>query len=95
MRKLGECYQAELKRLANKLLTTKSSAQETFLGSVLRNERNSWSEFYRYVRRREGNKESIPAVKDINGGNISDPARKANILNKYYASVLAASGTFR
>jgi hypothetical protein len=33
--------------------------------------------------------ESIPEIKDCNGGNISDPVRKANIFNKYYASVFS------
>jgi hypothetical protein len=88
-RKLGENIQSELKRLSKKLLAAKRSAQETFLSSVLRNERKSWSEFYRYVRRRKGDRGSIPAIKDGNGGNISDPVRKANIFNNYYASVFS------
>ena len=50
-RKLGEHYQAELKRLFKKLLTAKRNAQETFLSSVLQNEGKSWSEFYRFVNR--------------------------------------------
>jgi len=33
-RKLGERYQAELKRLSKKLLTAKTNAQEKFLSSV-------------------------------------------------------------
>ena len=33
-----------------------------------------------------GNRENIPAIKDCNGGLITDPADKANNLN-YYASV--------
>ena len=53
-RKLGEHYQAELKRLSKKLLTAKRNAQETFLSSVLQNEGKSWSEFYRLVNRRKG-----------------------------------------
>jgi hypothetical protein len=47
-------------------------------------------EFYRYVRRRKGNRKSLPAIKDCNGGNISDPVRKANIFNKYYDSVFSS-----
>ena len=50
-RKLGECYQAELKRLPKKLFTAKRNAQETFLSSVLQNDGKSWSEFYRFVIR--------------------------------------------
>jgi hypothetical protein len=63
-RKLGEHYQAELKWLSKKLLTAKRNAQETFLRSVLQNEGKSWSEFYRFVNRRKGNRENIPAIKD-------------------------------
>ena len=86
-RKLGEQYQAELKRLSKKLLTAKRNAQETFLSSVLQNEDKSWSEFYRFVNRRKGNRENIPTIKDCNGGFITDPVDKANNLNNYYASV--------
>ena len=55
MRKLGEDYQTELKRLSNKLLTAKRNALENFLSSVLHNEGKSWSELYRFVNRRKGN----------------------------------------
>jgi len=49
-RKLGEHYQAQLKRLYKKLLTAKRNAQEKFLSSVLQNEGKSWSEFYRFCK---------------------------------------------
>jgi hypothetical protein len=88
-RKLGEHYQAELKRLSKKLLTAKRNAQETFLSSVLQNEGKFWSEFYRFVNRHKGNNENIPAMKDCNGGQITDPVDKANNLNNYYASVFS------
>ena len=55
--------------------------------SVLRNEGNGWSGFYKYVKGRKGNKEIIPAVKKHNGTNITDITEKPNILNSYYASV--------
>ena len=48
---------------------------------------NCWSEFYKYVKRRKGNREIIPANKDQNGTIITDTTGKANILNSYYASV--------
>jgi hypothetical protein len=48
-----------------------------------------WSEFYRFVNRRKGNKGNIPAIKDCNGGLITDPVDKANNLNHYYASVFS------
>jgi hypothetical protein len=54
-RKLGEHYQAELKRLSRKLLTAKRNVQETFLRSLLQNEGKSWSKFYRFVNRHKGN----------------------------------------
>ena len=60
------------------------------MGSVLRNEGNSWSEFFKYVKRRKGNREIIPANKDHNGTIITDPTEKANILNSYYASVFCS-----
>jgi hypothetical protein len=77
-RKLGEHYREELKRLSKNLLTAKRNAQEKFLSSVLKNEAKSWSEFYRFVNRRKGNRENIPTIKDCNGRLISDPVDKAN-----------------
>ncbi|PNF26851.1 hypothetical protein B7P43_G16838 [Cryptotermes secundus] len=87
-RKLEERYQVELKSLSKKLVTAKRSAQEIFSSSVLQNESKSWTEFYRYVNRRKGNKENIPTIKDCNGGHITDPVGKANHLN-YYSSVFS------
>ena len=54
---------------------------------ILQNEAKSWLEFYRFVNRRKGNRENVPALKDGNGGFITDPVAKANHLNNYYASV--------
>jgi len=48
---------------------------------------NCWPEFYNYVKRRKGNREFIPAIKDHNGTVITDTSGKANILNSYYSSV--------
>jgi len=39
------------------------------------------------VKRRKGNTEIIPAIKDHNGTIITDTTEKANNLNSYYASV--------
>ena len=44
-------------------------------------------EFYRYVKRRRGNRENIPAIKDRNAELITGPVEKANNLNNYYASL--------
>jgi len=63
------------------------NAQESFLWSVLQNEGNYWSEFYKYVKRQRGNKETISAIKYHNRTIIRDSTVKANILNSYYASV--------
>jgi hypothetical protein len=87
-RKLGKHYQAELKRLSRKLLTAKTNAQETFLRSVLQNKGKSWSEFHKFVNRRKGSRENIPAIKDCKGGLMNNPVHKANNSN-YYASVFS------
>jgi hypothetical protein len=60
------------------LLSAKQNAQETFLRTVLKNEGNCWTEFYKYVKRRKGNKEKIPAIKDVNGRLVTDSIEKAN-----------------
>jgi hypothetical protein len=52
----GQPYQRELKRLSKELLVAKKKAQETFLRSVLQNEGSCWTEFYKYVKRRKGNR---------------------------------------
>jgi hypothetical protein len=76
------------------LFTAKISAQETFLGAILQNESKSWSEFYRYVNRRKGYSESIPTIKDGNGGHITDHVGTANNLNNYYASDFSSEREF-
>jgi len=65
-RKFGQSYQVELKHLSKELLVAKK-AQETFLCLVLRNKGRCWTEFYNYGKRRKGNRESIPVIKDQNG----------------------------
>jgi hypothetical protein len=88
-RKLGQQYQEELKRLLKQLLLAKQNAQETFLRSILRNEGKCWTDFYKYVKRRKGSRENIPAIKDGNGRLITDSIEKANSLNFYYSSVFS------
>ena len=85
----GQPYQRELKRLSKELLVAKKKAQETFLRSVLQNEGRCWTELYKYGKRRKGNRENIPAIKDHNGTLITDPLEKANSLKYYYASLLS------
>ena len=70
------------------LLVAKKKAQGTFVHSVLQNEGRCWTEFYRYVKRRKGNRENIPAIKDHKGTLFADPLENANSLNSYYAKVV-------
>ena len=59
------------------------------MNSVLQNEVKFWSEFYRFVNRRKGNRENIPAIKDCNEGLITDLVDKAINFNNYYDSVFS------
>jgi hypothetical protein len=54
-----------MKRLSKELLVAKKD-QETFLRSVLQNEGRCWAEFFKYAKRRKGNRENIQAIKDHN-----------------------------
>jgi hypothetical protein len=47
------------------------------------------TEFYEYAKRRKGNRENIPAIRDHNGKLITDPIEKANSLNPYYAPLFS------
>jgi len=73
-------------------MVAKKKAQETFLRSVLQNEGSCRTEFYKYVKRRKGNRESIPAIKDQIGRLVTDPIGKANSLNSYNASLFSCEG---
>ena len=55
--------------------------------SVLSKEGKCWSDFYKYVKRRKGNRENIPAMKDCNGRTITDEIEKDNMFNFYYSTV--------
>jgi len=79
-----------MKQLSKQLLAAKKSAQEAFLKSILSKEGKCWSEFYKYVKRRKGNRENIPTIKDCNGRIITDSIEKANTLNFYYSSVFSS-----
>jgi len=81
----GQPYQAELKRLSKELLVAKKKAHKTFLRSVLQNGGRCWKEFYNYVKRHKGNRESILAMKDQNRKFITNLIEKVNSLNSYYA----------
>ena len=47
-------------------------------------------DFYKYIRRREGYRENIAAIKDCNGRIITDPAGKANSLNYYFSTIFSS-----
>jgi hypothetical protein len=70
-------------------------AQETFFRSTINNEGKYWPEFYKYVKRRKGFRENIPAIKDYNGRPIIDPIEKANSFNYYYSSVFSSEGNIK
>jgi hypothetical protein len=57
---------------------------------VLSKESKCWCEFYKYIKRRKGNRENIPAIKDCNGRIITASLEKANSLNFYYYSVFSS-----
>jgi peptidyl-tRNA hydrolase len=63
-RKLGVYCTEKLKHLSKQLLAAKKSAQEAFLKSILSKEGKCLTDFYKHVKRRKGNKENIPAIKD-------------------------------
>jgi len=88
-RKCVQPYQAELKRLSKELPVAKKKAQEIFLLSVLQNEGRCWTEFYKYVKRRKGNREIFRKIKDHNGKLITDPIEKAKALNSYNGSLFS------
>jgi hypothetical protein len=54
-----------------------------------------WPEFYKYVKRRKGYRENIPAIKDCNGRHIIDLIQRANSLNYYYSSVFSSKGNIQ
>jgi len=91
-RKLGIHCTEKLGQLSKQLLAAKKSTQEAFLKSVLSKESKCWSDFYKYVKRRKGNKENIPAIKDCNGWIITDAIEKANKFNSYYSTVFSSEG---
>jgi hypothetical protein len=90
--KYRQNYEAELKRLSKELLLAKKTAQETFLRSVSQNVGGCWTEFYKYVKGRRGNRENIPAIKDRNDKLVTELLQKANTLNSYYASIFSSEG---
>jgi hypothetical protein len=74
-------------------MAAKKEAQETFLRLVLKHEGSCWIEFYKYDKRRKGNRENIPAIKDNHDKLVTDPIEKAKFLNSYYASLFSCESS--
>ena len=81
-----------MKQLSKQLLAAKKSAQEAFLKSILSKEGKCWYDFYKYVQRRKGSRENIPATKDCNGWIITGAIEKPNMFNSYYLTVFSGEG---
>jgi len=58
--------------------------------SILNKEGKCWSDFYKYIARRKGNWDNIPAIKGGDGRIVTDPTEKANLINLYYSSVFSS-----
>jgi len=91
-RKLAVHCTEKLRQLSKQLFVVKKSAQEAFLKSILSKEGKCWSVFYKYVKRRKGNTENIPAIKGCNGRSITDAIEKANTFKSYYSTVFSSEG---
>ena len=86
-RNLGTHHMDRLKQLPKRLLSAKKRVQETYLNSVLCKEGKCWSDFYKYVKKWKGSRESIPAIKGRNGREITDRTAKCNELNYSYYTI--------
>ena len=60
--------------------------------SILSKEVECCSVLYKYVKKRKGNKENIPSIKDRNGRIITDAIEKAKTFNSYYTTVFGNDG---
>jgi len=88
-RKLAVHCTEILKQQPKQLLAAKKSAQEQFLQSILSKEDKCWSDFYKYVKSRKGNKEIIATINDCNGRIITDAKENANTFNSYYSTLFS------
>ena len=62
------------------------------LKSILSKDGKCWAQFYRYVKKRKGNRENFPAIKDSNGRIITDSIEKVNSFNFYFSTVFSSEG---
>jgi len=69
-----EYYNREVKRLKVKVrgACNRKIWRAFPSGSVLNNEGKCWAGFYKYLKRRKGNRENIPAVKVCNSILVTD-----------------------
>jgi hypothetical protein len=58
---------------------SKEEGSGNFLHAVLQNEGRCWTDFYKYVKPRKGNRENIPGIKDHNGKSITHQLEKASL----------------
>jgi len=61
---------------------------------MLRKEGKCWSDFYKYVKTRKGNRESIPGIKDRNGRIITDAIERSILLTPIIRQYSAARAIF-
>ena len=78
-----------LKQLPKRLLSAQKRVQETYLNSILCKEGKCWSDFYKYVNKWKGSRESIPAIKGRNGREITDRTGKSSELNYCYSTIFS------
>jgi len=89
-RKIWQCYRAELKRLSKELVAGKKKRlRKHFYVRSYKNEGRCWTEFYKYIKHRKGNRGNIPAIKDYNGKLITNSLEKASSHKSYYASLFS------
>ncbi len=68
----------------------KKIVQEAYLKNILDGKGNNWT-FYKYVRRRKGNKEDVPVIRENGSTLITDNRAKVDAFNKYFSSVFKNS----
>lgn len=77
----------KFKKYYKELEKEKKIAHELFLRNMLETGRNNWSSFYKYVRRRRGNKEEIQEIRVADNEPLHGDQAKANAFNAYFVSV--------
>jgi hypothetical protein len=87
-RKFRQQYREELKQLSEQLILAEKCTLDIFKVCT-KNEGKCWTEFYKYVKRRKGNRENISAIKDGSGRLITDSIEKGNFLNFCYSLVFS------